>query len=129
MARIPFLFKRKNVFYFRIRIPVEYQELLKVREIVQSLKTEKQAEAIPLALQLAAHYKASLQNLKHGKTVHQFIRLNFQPNTEMFQVKEISVTTQTKSTAPLLSVVIDDFLKRYDPANKAMLGKLTGTLD
>jgi hypothetical protein len=52
----------KNVFYFRIRIPAGYQELLKAREIVQSLKTEKQAEAIPLALQLAAHYKSSLQD-------------------------------------------------------------------
>jgi len=44
MAKIPFLFRRKNVFYFRIRVPVEYQELFKSREIVQILKTEKQAE-------------------------------------------------------------------------------------
>ncbi|WP_442919674.1 DUF6538 domain-containing protein [Methylobacter sp.] len=60
MAKIPYLVRRKNIFYFRLRIPAEYQELLKVREIVQSLKTEKQAEAIPLALQLAAHYKSSI---------------------------------------------------------------------
>jgi hypothetical protein len=70
MAKIPFLFRRKNVFYFRLRVPVEYQELFKSREIVQSLKTEKQAEAIPLALKLAAYYKASLQDLKNGKVDH-----------------------------------------------------------
>jgi hypothetical protein len=38
-------------------------------------------------------------------------------------------TIKFRLTAPLLSVVIDDFLKRYDPANKSMLGKLTGTLE
>ena len=41
MAKIPFLFRRKNVFYFRIRVPVEYQELFKSREIVQNRKTSR----------------------------------------------------------------------------------------
>ncbi|WP_333877554.1 site-specific integrase [Methylobacter sp.] len=46
----------------------------------------------------------------------------------MHLLHDVSVTTHFKSTAPLLSVVIDDFLRRYDPENKSMLGKLTGTL-
>lgn len=130
MAKIPNLVRRKNVFYFRLRIPAEYQETLKAREIIQSLKTEKQAEAIPLALQLAAHYKASLQDLKNGKVDHQFTRLNPNQPAHIPSAKNTSfiVPTQTKLTALLLSVVVDDFLKRYDPSNKSMLGQLTGAL-
>ncbi|MGZ5013085.1 MAG: DUF6538 domain-containing protein [Methylobacter sp.] len=130
MAKIPYLVRRKNVFYFRLRIPAEYQEALKAREIIQSLKTEKLAEAIPLALQLAAHYKSSIQDLKNGKAIHEFTRLNSNQTAQYVSAENTFArpATHTKSTAPLLSVVADDFLKRYGPSNKSMLGKLTGTL-
>ena len=66
MAKIPYLFRRKNIFYFRARIPREHQKLLKAVEVVRSLKTENQAEAIPLALKFAATFKALLQDLQQG---------------------------------------------------------------
>lgn len=67
MAKTPYLFRRNNFYYFRIRIPAEYQDSLNAREITKSLKTENRADAIPLALKFAAHFKASLQDLKTGK--------------------------------------------------------------
>ena len=67
MAKIPYLFRRKNIFYFRARIPFEYQESFKAKEVVRSLKTESQAEAIPLVLKFAANFKATFQDIHKGK--------------------------------------------------------------
>ena len=40
----------------------------------------------------------------------------------------ISALDKSQSTVPLLSVVVVDFLKRYDPSNKATFTKLNATL-
>jgi len=45
MAKIPYLIRRKNIFYFRLVVPVEFRSSLKVREVTRSLKTENRAEA------------------------------------------------------------------------------------
>ena len=50
MAKIPYLIRRKNIFYFRLVVPVEFRDLLKVHEITQSLGTENRAEATYQAL-------------------------------------------------------------------------------
>jgi hypothetical protein len=44
MGKTPYLFRRKNVFYFRVRIPAKLQNSFDAREIIQSqqLKTLKQ---------------------------------------------------------------------------------------
>ena len=47
----------KNVYYFRLVVPAELRDSLKVREIIKSLKTENRAEAIPLALKPAGNIK------------------------------------------------------------------------
>ena len=67
MAKVPYLFRRNNIFYFRTRIPLEYQESFKAKEVVRSLKTENKAEAIPLALKLAGNFKATLHGIQTGK--------------------------------------------------------------
>jgi hypothetical protein len=59
MGGIPYIFRRNNKLYFRFAIPVEFRNSFKVREIILSLKTENQSEAIPLALRLAADVKSS----------------------------------------------------------------------
>ncbi len=68
MAKVPYLFRQNNIFYFRTRIPPAYQESLKSKEVVLSLKTEDQAEAMPLALIITARFKASLLGIQVGKT-------------------------------------------------------------
>lgn len=55
MAKIPYLFRRKNIYYFRVRIPLNLRKSYGASEIIQSLKTQIKAEAVPLALELAAH--------------------------------------------------------------------------
>ena len=64
MAKIPYLYRRNNIYYFRLRVPAQLRASLKVSEIIQSLKTESRAEAIPLALRLAASVPVTLNELK-----------------------------------------------------------------
>ena len=45
MAKIPYLIRRKNIFYFRLVVPAELRESVKVREIIQSLRAENREEA------------------------------------------------------------------------------------
>ena len=123
MSKIRYLFRRKNIYYFRFSVPREHRDALQVREIVQSLKTECRVEATPLALKLACEVTDILRELKTGT-------VNLE-GRELFKIPK-----QTKkahqiifpSSSPKLSIVVDDFLKRYDPATKTMLTKLNATL-
>jgi hypothetical protein len=133
MAKIPYLVRRKNIFYFRLRVPADLQEILKVREITQSLKTESRGVAIPLALRMAASISIKLQELKSGNSsTHLQILKQANEDHQNNVVSEPAINYATpapaKSSAHLLSFVIEDFLKRYDPANKSMLIKLNATL-
>ncbi|MGZ8213723.1 MAG: DUF6538 domain-containing protein [Methylosarcina sp.] len=124
MAKIPYLVRRKNIFYFRLVIPVELRETVNAREIIQSLKTENREEATHLALKLAAHFKASLYDLKAGKAQ----QINHLVLSEPRNKPPAAPHAQVISSAPLLSLVISDFLKRYDSNNKATLTKLNSAL-
>ncbi|MDP3330522.1 MAG: hypothetical protein Q8S55_00780 [Methylococcaceae bacterium] len=133
MAKIPYLVRRKNIYYFRLRVPADLQEILKVREITQSLKTESRAVAIPLALRMAASISIKLQELKSGNSSTHFQILkqaneDHQNNVASEPAINYATPAPAKSSAHLLSFVIEDFLKRYDPANKSMLIKLNATL-
>jgi len=133
MAKIPYLFRRKNIFYFRVAVPVELRKILKVREIIQSLKTDSQAEAIPIALRMAANVTSKFQELKRGdipaiESNHLQIIKDHQNNVVREPAINYTTPAPAKSSAYLLSFVIEDFLKRYDPANKSMLVKLNATL-
>jgi hypothetical protein len=67
MARIRYLFRRKDIYYFRFVVPPELRETLKVREIIKSLKTPDKQVALPLALKMASDVISTLQDLKTGK--------------------------------------------------------------
>lgn len=125
MAKIPYLVRRKNVYYFRLVVPVELREIVKVREITQSLRTENREKATHKALELAAHFKAALHDLKSGNVyeIDKPVVVEAKNN-----ISSPVVSIQVKSSAPLLSVVITDFLNRYDKSNKATLTKLNATL-
>jgi len=129
MSKIPYLFRRNNIFYFRSRIPFEYQKLFKTKEIVKSLKTENQAEAILKALKLTSNFKDLIQDLNSGKvSVQNYSELLTALNAESINTSQNNVVTSTPvsivvqpektyielSKAHPLSVVIDDFLARYD---------------
>ncbi len=138
MAKIPYLVRRKNVFYFRLGVPVALREIVKSREIIKSLKTEDSDEATRRALKLAAHFKSLLHDLKTGKTSSTICfdsldLISAKSNTQETPKQLETVAAPTPPAiktrkAPLLSAVVDDFLKRYDQENKAMLGKLNATL-
>ncbi|MGR8931807.1 MAG: DUF6538 domain-containing protein [Gammaproteobacteria bacterium] len=142
MAKIPYLIRRKNIFYFRLGIPAELREIVKSREIVQSLRTQNNDEAERKALKLAAHFKALLHDLKTGNRTQinrvealALLAENENSNVEPTHATPISTPSpicptplQTTHQSPLLSVVIDDFLNRYDQNNKATYTKLVATL-
>jgi hypothetical protein len=67
MAKIPYLIRRKIVFYFRIGVPVELREVINSREMIQSLRIQNSEEPARKALKLAAYFKALLHDLKTGK--------------------------------------------------------------
>ena len=54
MAKIPYLFRRNNTFYFRIAVPAVLREKFQCREVIHTLNTEKRLEAVPLALRFAS---------------------------------------------------------------------------
>jgi hypothetical protein len=134
MGKIPYVFRRKNVF-FRLVIPTEHQSSLDFQHITISLKTQDKEEAIPPALKLASHLKTFLQDLKAGKTakisrserIASVTDTNQQITVEPVAPSPAPVTT-TQPKAPLLSVVVADFLNRYDQNNKATFTKLSATL-
>ena len=67
MQKIPYLVRRKNVFYFRLGVPADLRGIIKSREIFQSLRTQNNDEATRRALKLAAHFKTLLHEIKTGK--------------------------------------------------------------
>jgi integrase len=128
MAKIPYLIRRKNVFYFRLVVPAELRESVNAREIIKSLKTENRFEATHQALKLAAHYKAVLHDLKAGK-IQQVSHLTLSESQYAPPATPPTAPpAQVTPSAPLLSTVVADFLQRYDQSNKATFTKLTATL-
>ena len=144
MAKIPYLIRRKNIFYFRLVVPVEFRDLLKVREITKSLRTENREEATHQALKLAAYFRAAMLNHKTGKALisnrselmastsdeiaYHPTQINAVEPLYVASVDEPTPIYSTPSKTPLLSIVIGDFLDRYDQSKKATLTKLNATL-
>ena len=130
MATIRYLFRRKDIYYFRFVVPSELRETLKVREIIKSLKTPDKQVALPLALKMASDVISTLQNLKTGKisviNSSELITLSLHNNDAVSSSNIFPALKQ--SQAPLLSTVVDDFLSRYKQENKATLTKLNSTL-
>ena len=140
MAKIPYLVRRKNVFYFRLGIPADLREIVKSREIIQSLRTQDSEEATRRALKLAAHFKTLLHDLKTGKTSEAKLFNSWgttpddatpdnctQEPRANYQTTPSQPATENRQT-PLLSLVVDDFLSRYDQTNIATFTKLKATL-
>lgn len=122
MAKIPYLRRRNNIYYFRVRIPAEYLDSLNAREIVQSHRTENRAVAIPQALKLAAHFKAALHDLKTGKAqeINQFVipeNGNNAPIAQPIQEK-LPVFLDLISDKPINRILQADINAYFDDAQK-----------
>ena len=122
MARIRYLFRRKDTYYFRFVVPPELRETLKVRVIIKSLKTPNKQVALPLALKMGSDVISTLQDLKTGKICQfnssELTTLSLQNNAV---VSSNIFPALKQPQTPLLSIVVDDFLSRYNQDNKATL--------
>jgi len=68
MSKIPYVVRRGDTLYFRIRVPVSLQDVVQRREIVQTLSTQNRQQAIPIALELASEAKVIFNKLSRDMT-------------------------------------------------------------
>jgi len=68
MSKIPYVVRRGDVLYFRIRIPAKLQPVLQKKEIIRTLQTQNRKEAIPTALLLASEAKTIFNELNKDMT-------------------------------------------------------------
>ncbi len=57
MSKMPHLFRRGNMQYFRLSVPLRFRPVLKISEFTQSLRTQNRKDAIPAAYKLAGEAK------------------------------------------------------------------------
>lgn len=63
MSKIPYVVRRGDTLYFRIRVPASLHSVIQRREIVQTLQTQNRQQAIPIALDLASKAKTIFNKL------------------------------------------------------------------
>jgi len=68
MAKIPYLFRRKNIYYFRIRISAECQNSLKAREIIQSLKNRKPGRGYSPSVKTCRTFQSDFTRFKNRQS-------------------------------------------------------------
>lgn len=64
MAKIPYLIRRGNNFFFRMVIPADIRSLTQRREVTKTLQTQDYSEAAPAALRLASVVKNVFNRLR-----------------------------------------------------------------
>jgi len=57
MSKIPYVIRRGDTLYFRIRVPAKLQATIQKKEIIQTLQTQDRFKAIPIALRFASEVK------------------------------------------------------------------------
>ncbi|MBE0438078.1 MAG: site-specific integrase [Methylomicrobium sp.] len=123
MTKIPYLYRRKNIFYFRIRVPEHLRNFLQIREVTRSLKTEKRSEATFLALRLASEVTQIFNEIDPSASASsERCKIEALLGKPSIRFNHSNISTETKP--PSLSSIIDSFLSKYDPSNRAMLTKL-----
>lgn len=68
MSKIPYVVRRGDTLYFRIRVPTKLQATIQKKEIIQTLQTQDRREAIPIALRVASEVKIIFNNLSKDMT-------------------------------------------------------------
>jgi len=68
MSKIPYVVRRGDTLYFRIRVPAKLQAVIERKEIIQTLQTQDRQEAIPIALRVASEIKIIFNNLSKDMT-------------------------------------------------------------
>lgn len=115
MSRIPYLFRRGNVFYFRAAVPAELRDAFQCREVIQSLRTEKRAEAVPKALGMAAQVTKlfndvrAMSDIKHKRQLlalrekQKIMEARHQEELEQQELNHLADIRRAKSEAALIA--------------------------
>jgi hypothetical protein len=119
-------------------VPKELRTILNFPQITISLKTQHSDVAIPTALILASNLKSYLHDVRHGKNIPVQRSELVAKLSKTIQAQSASSPTtdsweplllqQLKPSSPILSKVIQDFLSRYNPKNRATLITCNQTL-
>jgi len=68
MSKVPYVVRRGDTLYFRIRVPAKLQATIQKKEIIQTLQTQDRREAIPIALRVASEVKIIFNKLSKDMT-------------------------------------------------------------
>ncbi|WP_040578325.1 DUF6538 domain-containing protein [Methylomicrobium album] len=123
MPKCPHLYRRGNILYFRIVVPVRLRSVLPVREFTQSLNTQNLSNAVPAAYKLASDAKLLFnyidelmaeKELRNDLIQDLIERLEEKRQSEGFDLSKAAEEAKKKNTGlPLKAIAA---LKRKDIA-------------
>jgi len=65
-----YLLKSPKSYYFRMKVPIDLQDVLKARGVKKSLKTMNQQRAGKMAFIYAAQWRETFESLRDGLYLH-----------------------------------------------------------
>jgi len=112
MSKIPYLIRRGDTLYFRIRVPSKLQLVIQRKEVVQSLRTQNRQEAIPVALDLAGKAKMIFNRISKDmkekgdceKAIGELIEIGESSRDEL---RAIAEEAKNKASAPSLQYLLN----------------------
>jgi len=112
MSKIPYLIRRGDTLYFRIRVPSKLQLVIQRKEVVQSLRTQNRQEATPVALDLAGKAKMIFnrisQDMKEkgdcNKAIDELIEIGESSRDEL---RIIAAEAKNTASAPSLQYLLN----------------------
>jgi hypothetical protein len=149
MSKIPYLFRRGNVFYFRAAVPTELRDTFQCREVIRTLKTEKRSDAVPLALGMAAQVtkifneakmtdiaqKRRMQALRDKLQVQELLHqeeLEQRERNHQTLLRQIKAETALKAENDLLKNMVAGQagqIQNIDPPSNPNIPKLSSAID
>ena len=88
MSKIPYVIRRGDTLYFRIRVPAKLQATIQKKEIIQTLQTQDRFKAIPIALRFASEVKIIFNSMSKDMTDIRHKR-HIEALRERLKVKEV----------------------------------------
>jgi len=125
MSKIPYVIRRGDTLYFRIRVPAKLQATIQNKEIIQTLQTQDRLEAIPIALRFASEVKIIFNNMSKDMTDIKHKR-RIEALRELVRVKDVIhqdelERRELKQMSELRSVEREASLKGENKALKDVL--------
>lgn len=120
MSKCPHLYRRGNVLYFRLSVPLRFRAFLRTSEITQSLHTQDRRTAIPAAHKLACEAKTLFLHLDKA--------ISNMTNREDYSIEELEAVVndldrEEKEIIASFPLLARKFIEQRDKEKAAILAK------